>query len=177
MKENPFQQRLNLITSAEVKRDINNRTWELHVDSAENLYEKADISYIFKDAQSANLDSGCFIGTSNDNALVNCFIHSGSNRNERGFGGQTFVLKMKDGSTRTVAGPWSGRPSIHALFGAPMYININSAQDGRQIGVTEEFVNAILQKFNLPFKTEWCAHKVPFEGAPLEISLEIIPIA
>lgn len=36
--------------------------------------------------------------------------------NERGFGGAEFKLNMRDGSVRTIKGPWSSRSSVANMF-------------------------------------------------------------
>ena len=170
MKNTRFQHRLDCIAGAVVQRDINDWAWELKLTTSSKLYSEVELTYTFK----KNGESGCFIGTTDDDAIVSCLMHSGSNENEGGYGGGEFVLIMKDESIRSVRGPWSGRPSVHRLFGAPEYL-VARVENKFGIGVLEglswDFVNAILAKFDLPFtakvmefvSNESCLQLVPKE--------------
>ena len=39
-------------------------------------------------------------------------FYASNNRDHNGFGGQTYELTLKDGSTTKLVGPWSGRPGV-----------------------------------------------------------------
>jgi len=47
--------------------------------------------------------------------LVRFFIHDA--QNGTGFGGSTFVVTMKDGTTESIKGPWSSRPACATALG------------------------------------------------------------
>lgn len=171
MKNKPaFQDRLDRIVSADIKKDVNNWDWEMTLTTSSELYSVVELTYAFKKMD----DSGCFIGTTFDGAIVSCFIHSGSDENEGGFGGAEFNLIMDNGSIRVVRGPWSGRPSVHRQFGAPEYLQAR-VSNGSGInmikGLSWDFVNAIIDKFDLPFtakvmefvSNESCLQLVPKE--------------
>jgi len=49
-----------------------------------------------------------------ENGLVDFFSHSFNN--QRGYGGRTFDLKMKDGTIQSIKGPWSSRPGVMNNF-------------------------------------------------------------
>ena len=71
---------------------------------ASNLPETKDFVYEHADYM--------FRGEADD--FVDFFAYSGPSS---GFGGHSFVLNMRDGSQRTLIGPWSGREGLlHQLF-------------------------------------------------------------
>jgi len=57
------------------------------------------------------------------------FMSHASN-NERGYGGSVFKLKMKDGTTREVKGPWSSRAGAMNLYFPHCVDVIIHQQDG-----------------------------------------------
>ncbi len=151
MENQPFQHRLDLITSARVEKDAN-RFLQLQIETSSHLVSSSEIKYEFKETDA--FDSTCFVGRTTDGAIVSCFMHDGTNNSNGGYSDQLFDLKMVDGTLRTIRGPWSGRPSVHRIFGSGEYLlAVNKTEHGCSVGLTEEFVKAILERFNLPFFT------------------------
>lgn len=50
-----------------------------------------------------------------DNGIVRYFAHSGHDRNEGGFGGAPFTIRV-DGKEKILKGPWSGRASYLSML-------------------------------------------------------------
>lgn len=55
-------------------------------------------------------DQGTVLYVAEHNDFVKFFAHNPNAEN--GFGGATFELTMRDGSVRTIKGPWSSRASV-----------------------------------------------------------------
>jgi len=154
-----LQARLNRVTNVEIKRDVNDWDWDMLIATSEKLYSSSELIYEFKELELDGKNRGCFVGSTKDGAIISCVMHSGSDKNEGGFGGAEMALKMKDGTLRTIRGGWSGRPGVHRLFGSGEYLMaVNQTEYNTRIGLSWDFVNALLAKFNLPFE----ARVVPF---------------
>jgi len=146
-KQRKYSHLLPLVTEARIYRDRND-WWEMEITTSEPLDE--NLRYIFV----PGTNTGCFIGTDPTESVIDCFMHSGLLRNERGYGGREFHLRMKDGTERTIRGPWSGRPGVWMQYGAPDCMQVSyNLQDGdfHQITLSVEFLRAIINKFNLNF--------------------------
>jgi len=149
MKHNKaFQHRLEKVIKADVTRNANG-WWQLNLETSPGFLSESEIVYEFN-AGLGKEDTGCFVGTTRDGVAVNCFMHPGDDNNHGGYAGAVFSLKMKDGSLRSICGPWSGRPGIHINYGAPEYILV-TVNDYTHVGLTINFVEAIFEKFNLEF--------------------------
>ncbi len=146
-----FQHRLEKVVKADVTRNRNG-WWQLSLETTPGFLSASEMIYEFN-ARWDDLDTGCFVGTTRDGAAVSCFMHPGDNKDHGGYAGATFHLKMKDGSLRSIRGPWSGRPSIHLNYGAPEY-TLATVNGDNHVGLTIDFVKAILEKFNLEFVVE-----------------------
>jgi len=59
---------------------------------------------------------GCYFAVDQETGVVRYFYYE---RPGRGYGGRTFDLKMKDGSTRSLIGPWSSRCQCMNEVGFP----------------------------------------------------------
>jgi hypothetical protein len=143
-----FQHRLEKVVKADVTHNRNG-WWQLSLETSPGFLSESEIIYEFNAGLDAE-DIGCFVGTTRDGAAVNCFMHPGDDKCHGGYGKAIFHLKMKDGSLRSIRGPWSGRPSIHLNYGAPEYMLV-TLNDYTHVGLTIDFVKAILEKFNLEF--------------------------
>ena len=54
---------------------------------------------------------------------------------------------MQDGSHRVITGPWSGRPSVHAVNSGIQYTEVRV--NDTLYGFSREFIEAIIDRFNL----------------------------
>jgi hypothetical protein len=77
----------------------NDPTFKLTVDE---MPESEDFVYTKKE-----LDGCTLYFAEHESGLVRFFCHAPAN--EGGYGGHEFNLKMDDGSTETIKGPWSSR--------------------------------------------------------------------
>lgn len=69
--------------------------------------------------------------------------HSGDDVNEGGFGGSTYVIRMEDGSSKTLVGPWSSRAGVVNGLGLGPVINcvlLDSVCARRSIGLLRSVV-------------------------------------
>lgn len=67
----------------------------------------------------------------NEHGFVSFFAHSGEDRNEGGFGGNIYTLKMKDGTEKVLKGPWSSRPGAMNALGFTPSVDV-TINGGRQ---------------------------------------------
>lgn len=93
-----------LIRKVEIGRECGFpwRDLRVHVDAVPELDE-----FIFEEFQ---LDHGSTLYVGTCGVLVRQFAHSEDN--ETGFGGAIFALRMRNGETRMIKGPWSSRASV-----------------------------------------------------------------
>lgn len=162
MKENinKFQSRLDAISKAEVVLHINGQWLEIQLESSDNRLTSGALTYTQYKNVFDEETSYSFVGVSDDGAIVNGYIHDGSNKIGRGYGGDSFELTMQDGSHKVISGPWSGRPSVHIRNSGIEYIEVRVGYS--LIGFSKEFVQAIIDHFNLDVRFDY----VPSEVEP-----------
>jgi len=145
---NKFQSRLDAILKAKVALHFNGDWLEIQIESNDNRLTSGTLKYAQYDSVFNNEETSySFVGVSEDDAIVNAFIHDGSDNNNRGYGGQSFELTMQDGSHRVITGPWSGRPSVHAANSGVQYTEVRV--NDTLYGFSREFIEAIIDRFNL----------------------------
>ncbi len=88
-----------------------------------------------------------FVGTSQDGAIIDAFMHDGSARDNGGYGGDAFELTMNDGSHRVLVGPWSSRPSVHSVNSGISFTEVRV--NGRLAYFSQAFIAAIVHEFNI----------------------------
>jgi hypothetical protein len=148
--KNKFQSRLDAILKAKVALHFNGDWLEIQIESNDNRLTSGALKYTQYDNVFNNEEeeaSYSFVGVSEDGAIVTAFIHDGSDNNGRGYGGQSFELTMQDGSHRVITGPWSGRPSVHAVNSGIQYTEVRV--NDTLYGFSKEFIEAIIDRFNL----------------------------
>jgi hypothetical protein len=79
------------------------------------------------------------------------FAHD--SKNENGFGGNSFVLPMRDGTTRVIKGPWSSREGVLHQFGMPHCVPVEF--DLVRHFVRLDVLKPIASKYNIGFEVEW----------------------
>jgi hypothetical protein len=158
--KNQFQSRLDAISKAEVALHINGDWLELQVKSNDNRLTDGTLTYtqyrnVFDETDYS------FVGVSDDGAIVNGYIHDGSNKIGRGYGGDPFELTMSDGSHKVISGPWSGRPSVHTANSGIQYteVRVNDAL----YGFSREFIEAIIDRFNINARLELACRDMEIE--------------
>lgn len=145
---NQFQSRLDAILKAKVALHINGDWLEIQIESNDNRLTSGALKYTQHDNVFNNEEQTySFVGVSQDGAIVNAFIHDGSDNDNRGYGSQSFELTMQDGSHRVITGPWSGRPSVHAANSGIQYTEVRV--NNTLYGFSREFIEAIINRFNL----------------------------
>lgn len=143
-----FQSRLDLISKAEIVLHHMGEWHEVKIQSNDNRLTSGALTYTqYENVCDETKSSYSFVGISDDGAIVNGFIHDGSNKIGRGYGGQSFELTMQDGSHRVLTGPWSGRPSVHTANSGIQYTEVNV--NNTLYGFSREFIEAIINHFNL----------------------------
>ena len=150
MKENinKFQSRLDAISKAEVVLHDWGYWYELQVKSSDNRLTSEALTYTqYDNVFDETGSSYSFVGVSEDGAIVNGYIHDGSNKIGRGYGGHSFELTMQDGSHKVISGPWSGRPSVHSVNSGIKYTEVKV--NGDFVGFSKEFIQAIIDRFDL----------------------------
>jgi len=88
-----------------------------------------------------------FVGTSQDGAIIDAFMHDGSTRDNGGYGGDAFELTMNDGSHRVLVGPWSSRPSVHGVNSGISFTEVRV--NGRLAYFSQAFLSAIVYEFKI----------------------------
>lgn len=74
------------------------------------------------------------------------FAHTGSDGNEGGFGGASYTIKLKDGSTKVLRGPWSSGCYAANQLGYGPYTSVNIQHIGG-ILLKTDIVVAIGRKY------------------------------
>ena len=86
---NNFQSRLDAILKAKVALHFNGDWLEIQIESNDNRLTSGALKYAQYDSVFNNEEASySFVGVSEDGAIVNAFIHDGSDNNNRGYGGQ-----------------------------------------------------------------------------------------
>lgn len=160
--KNQFQSRLDAILKAKVALHFNGDWLEIQVESNDNQLTSGSLKYtqydnVFNEEEA----SYSFVGVSEDGAIVNGFIHDGSDKNGRGYGGQSFELTMQDGSHKVITGPWSGRPSVHTVNSGIQYTEVRV--NDTLYGFSKEFIEAIIDRFNLNVRLELACRDMEIE--------------
>ena len=160
--KNQFQSRLDAILKAKVALHFNGDWLEIQVESNDNQLTSGSLKYtqydnVFNEEEA----SYSFVGVSEDGAIVNGFIHDGSDKNGRGYGGQSFELTMQDGSHKVITGPWSGRPSVHTVNSGIQYTEVRV--NDTLYGFSKEFIEAIIDRFNLNARLELACRDMEIE--------------
>ena len=88
-----------------------------------------------------------FVGTSQDGAIIDAFMHDGSTRDNGGYGGDAFELTMNDGSHRVLVGPWSSRPSVHSVNSGISFTEVRV--NGRLAYFSQAFIAAVVHEFKI----------------------------
>jgi hypothetical protein len=163
---NKFQSRLDAISKAEVVLHINGYWHEIQIESSDNRLTSGALTYtqydnVFDETKS----SYSFVGVSDDGAIVNGYIHDGSSKIGRGYGGDSFELTMNNGSHKVISGPWSGRPSVHTANSGIEYAEVRVGYE--LVGFSREFIEAIIDRFNLNARLELTCQD-------MEIELQVI---
>lgn len=156
---NKFQSRLDAISKAEVALHINGQWLELQVESSDNRLTSGALTYTQYKNVFDEETSYSFVGVSDDGAIVNGYIHDGSNKIGRGYGGDPYELTMSDGSHKVISGPWSGRPSIHMCNSGIEYTEVRVGYS--LIGFSKEFIQAIIDHFKLDACIELISSDIP----------------
>ena len=160
--KNQFQSRLDAISKAEVALHINGDWLELQVESNDNRLTSGALKYTqYNNVFNEEEASYSFVGVSEDGAIVNAYIHDGSDKNGRGYGGQSFELTMQDGSHKVITGPWSGRPSVHIVNSGIQYTEVRV--NDTLYGFSKEFIEAIIDRFNLNASLELACRDMEIE--------------
>ena len=165
---NKFQSRLDAISEVEVVLNVNAHAYEipwyeLKIKAKDKRLTSGALTYTQYDNVFAKQPSGrgySFVGVSEDGVIVNAYMHDGSNKIGRGYRGDSFELTMQDGSHKVISGPWSGRPSVHTYNSGIEYID--ASVNGESIGLSKEFVQAIIDHFNLDIRIQY----IPYERNP-----------
>jgi hypothetical protein len=136
--------------------------YELQLKAKDNRLTSGALTYtqydnVFDETKS----SYSFVGVSEDGAIVNGYIHDGSSKIGRGYGGDSFELTMSDGSHRVISGPWSGRPSVHTANSGIQYTEVRV--NYTLYGFSEEFIEAIIDRFNLNARLELTCRDMEIE--------------
>ena len=159
---NKFQSRLDAISKAEVVLHHMGDWYEIHIESSDNRLTSGPLKYtqhksIFDDSPT----SYSFVGVSEDGAIVNAYMHDGSNKIGRGYGGSPFELTMHDGSHKVLIGPWSGRPSVHTANSGIQYAEVKIGYQWH--GFSKEFIEAIIDRFDLNAELELTCRNMEIE--------------
>ena len=164
-----FQWRLDLVTFAKVVKDSQ---WgdlriQLFTDVGSELTKGKKL---WQRAGSSN----SWYGVTRDGACMKTLMHSGMNNAcEGGFGGQPFEITLVDGSHKVMCGPWSSRPGVHMWNGVPDHLQVTVkygilgiALRGEQEEATfsREFVEAVINKFNLDVYLDKFVHVNPHDA-------------
>lgn len=163
MKENinKFQSRLDAISKAEVVLHINGQWLEIQLESSDNRLTSGALTYTQYKNVFDEETSYSFVGVSDDGAIVNGYIHDGSNKIGRGYGGDSFELTMQDGSHKVISGPWSGRPSVHTANSGIQYTEVRV--NNTLCGFSKEFIEAVIDRFNLNARLELVCRDMEIE--------------
>ena len=159
--KNQFQSRLDAISKAEVALHINGQWLELQVESSDNRLTSGALTYTQYNNVFDEETSYSFVGVSDDGAIVNGYIHDGSNKIGRGYGGDPYELTMSDGSHKVISGPWSGRPSVHTANSGIQYTEVRV--NDTLYGFSREFIEAIIDRFNLNVRLELACRDMEIE--------------
>ena len=136
-----FRQRLDAISKAELVSDCLNIT-----SSSAAVLLAGPLTY----GQYISMFSGktySFVGTSQDGAIIDAFMHDGSTSDNGGYGGGAFELTMNDGSHRVLVGPWSSRPSVHSVNSGIPFTEVRV--NGRLAYFAQAFIEAIVAEFKI----------------------------
>jgi len=158
--KNQFQSRLDAISKAEVALHINGDWLELQVKSNDNRLTNGALTYTQYNNVFDETDYS-FVGVSDDGAIVNGYIHDGSNKIGGGYGGDPYELTMSDGSHKVISGPWSGRPSVHTANSGIQYTEVRV--NDTLYGFSREFIEAIIDRFNLNVRLELACRDMEIE--------------
>jgi hypothetical protein len=150
--KNQFQSRLDAISKAEVALHINGAWHEIQIESSDNRLTNGALTYTQYNNVFDEETSYSFVGVSDDGAIVNGYIHDGSSKIGSGYGRGSFELTMNDGSHKVISGPWSGRPSVHTANSGIQYTEVRV--NGDLYGFSKEFIEAIIDRFNLDVNLE-----------------------
>jgi hypothetical protein len=156
---NKFQSRLEAISKAEVVFIESWGCYQLQVESSDNRLTSGSLTYTQYNNVFDEETSYSFVGVSDDGAIINGYIHSGSSMIGRGYGGDSFELTMNDGSHKVISGPWSGRPSVHMRNSGIEYTEVRVGYS--LIGFSKEFIQAIIDHFKLDACVKLISSDVP----------------
>ena len=175
---NKFQSRLEAISRAEVVLHINRQWYELQIESSnKNQLTGGSLTYTQYNNVFDEETSYSFVGVSDDGAIINGYIHSGSSMIGRGYGGDSFELTMHDGSHKVISGPMSGRPSIHMRNSGIEYTEVRVGYS--LIGFSKEFIQAIIDHFKLDACVNLISSDIPahlhLSNIKEEIELQVTP--
>lgn len=84
------------------------------------------------------------------NGLVRYFSHSGSDRNEGGFGGRIITGRVK-GVERVWCGPWSSRASYINTMCEPKIVDIKLRNSAGNSTTTAILLSKLLELWDLPY--------------------------
>ena len=138
---NHFRQRLDAISKVELVSNCLNIT-----SSSAAILLAGPLTY----GQYVSVFSGktySFVGTSQDGAIIDAFMHDGTARDNGGYGGDAFELTMNDGSHRVLVGPWSSRSSVHSVNSGISFTEV--LVNGMHAYFTQAFIEAILVEFKI----------------------------
>jgi hypothetical protein len=157
---NQFQSRLDAILKAEIVLHHMGDWHEIQIESNDNRLTDGTLTYTQYKNVFDETDYS-FVGVSDDGAIVNGYIHDGSNKIGRGYGGDPFELTMSDGSHKVISGPWSGRPSVHTANSGIQYTEVRV--NDTLYGFSREFIEAIIDRFNLNARLELTCRDMEIE--------------
>lgn len=96
----------------------------------------------------------CFYAENRETGHVSFFAHSGSDRNEGGFGGSEYEITMLDGTKKVLRGPWSSRAGAMNMKGFGPCVDVSLRGGIPNYGlaghVTLGFWLACVKKFAIP---------------------------
>lgn len=159
---NKFQSRLDLISKAEIVLHHMGEWHEVKIQSNDNRLTSGALTYTqYENVCDETKSSYSFVGVSEDGAIVNAYIHDGSNKIGRGYGGDAFELTMSDGSHKVIIGPWSGRPSVHIANSGIKYTEVRV--NDHLCGFSMEFIEAIIDHFSINARLELACRDMEIE--------------
>ena len=118
---------------------LNTPNLELYIDKKPNY---SDImKYEYKEFNGNYV----YYAYDEDTGLVKFYYHDCKNHN--GYYGEKFVLPMKNGSIKTIIGPWSSRPAIMHMAGFPLCSSITLIEEDKNSKFAAEMLNLKLEKY------------------------------
>ena len=175
-KYRKFRLRLGSILKVEIEKDRNG-TVQMQIYPKYNELTTGTLKYTqYMNLVGDNMNTYSFIGVSEDTAIVSGFMHDGSNRDNGGYGSRAFEITMQNGSHKVLVGPWSSRPSVHMMNGAPKYLEalvVYGENNHYHQGFSKEFLEAVIDEFKVNVKLERTERRNSFDNS-IEVNYEVV---